>query len=84
MGLLITDGKIANYLHLNYSGSANIKGAGGVAAKSKTANNVVFKLGDLEFSEQMVTVMPDSQNLSFTEIKGVIGAELFSRSIVDI
>jgi hypothetical protein len=84
MGALLNNSNIANKLNLSYSGEAKIGGAGGGSVNAKIASGVKFKIGDLEFSNQTLIVMPDSPNNSFFEFHGVIGAEIFNRFIVDI
>ncbi|MCX6227369.1 MAG: aspartyl protease family protein [Bacteroidia bacterium] len=84
MGGLITNYQKTSTLNLNYSGEAQIGGAGGGSSKAKVANDVKFKIGNLEFYNQTLVVMPESQTLSYFETDGVIGNEIFTRFIVDI
>ncbi|MFH1195008.1 MAG: aspartyl protease family protein [bacterium] len=84
MGGLFTNYSKASTLNLNYSGEAQIGGAGGGFSSAKISSGVKFKLGDLEFYNQTLVVMQESKNLSFFETDGVIGNEILERFIVDI
>jgi len=84
MGGLFTNFGKAATLNFDYSGEAQVGGAGGGASRAKIASGVKFKIGDLEFNNQTIVVMPESKNLSFFETDGVIGGEILTRFIVDI
>lgn len=84
MGGLITNYSKALKLNLNYTGEAQVGGAGGGFSTAKVSSGIKFRLGDLEFYNQTFIVMPESKNLSFFETDGVIGNEIWERFIVDI
>ncbi len=84
MGGLITNSKKAAKLNLNYIGEAQIGGAGGGFSKAKVAAGINFNIGNIEFYNQTLVVLPESKNLSYFETDGVIGNEILTRFIVDI
>ncbi|MHC1780789.1 MAG: aspartyl protease family protein [Bacteroidales bacterium] len=84
MGGLITNYKKGQTLNLTYMGEAKVGGAGGGFSSAKVAGGVIFRIGDIEFFNQTVVVMPESKNLSYFESDGVIGNEILTQFIVDI
>jgi hypothetical protein len=85
-GALLFGSEKVDGLGLQYIGKAPVKGAGGSMIESDMTMGVTFKVQDVEFSNQMVIVMPqDSTRSNHMEGKdGVIGQTLFGRFVVGI
>lgn len=85
-GALLFGSETVSDLALEYAGKAPVIGAGGHRVESDLAMGVTFTLPGVEFSNQMVLVMPEDSTLSrhFEGKDGVIGQTLFSRFVVGI
>lgn len=85
-GALLFGSKKVSDLALEYVGKAPVMGVGGHRVESDLAMGVTFTVPGVEFSNQMVLVMPQDSSLSmhFEGKDGVIGNALFSRFVVGI
>ncbi|MGB2929210.1 MAG: aspartyl protease family protein, partial [Desulfobacterales bacterium] len=85
-GALLFGSETANDLGLQYVGKAPVMGAGGGMVESDLAMGVTFRVPGVEFTNQMVLVMPEDSTRSrhFEGKDGVIGHTLFSRLVVGI
>jgi hypothetical protein len=85
-GALLFGSDKVRSLGLQYAGKAPVMGVGGDKIESDLAMGVTFNLPGVEFTNQMLLVMPqDSTRSCYFEGKdGVIGHTLFSRFAVRI
>ena len=83
-GININNNKKATETNFKYTGEMDVVGANGATLTAKTASGVKFKIDNIEFSNQEVTVMPENPNLALFPFDGAIGNEILSRFIVDI
>lgn len=85
-GALLFGSETVSALELPYIGKAPVMGPGGHKVESDLAMGVTFRLPGMEFTNQMVLVMPQDSTRSrpFEGKDGVIGHTLFSRFVVDI
>jgi len=85
-GAVLFGSKRVNTLGLQIIGKAQVMGAGGGSVESDLSMGVTFGLPGVEFTNQMVIVMPEdsTQSRHFEGKDGIIGHTLFSRFVVRI
>jgi hypothetical protein len=85
-GALLFGNEKVHSLGLQYVGKAPVRGIGGTVVESDLAMGVTLSVPEVEFTNQMVLVMPQdsARALHFEGKDGVIGNTLFSRFAVGI
>jgi len=84
-GALLIGGPRAEGLGLEYVGKGMVAGVGGGQTEADIATGVTLEIAGLEFTNQMVIVMPhDTTRSNVFEEDGVIGYSLFGRFVVRI
>ncbi len=84
-GALLYGGPEIDAVEFQTAGEVLVGGPGSAPVPAKLAGGVSLRIGDIEFTNQTMIVMPYDSVLSFfARENGVIGLEIFSRFVVDI